>query len=342
MLAAAALVGAVVVFTALREWLWYWMTVDYRDGAWAQPIVENLQALSASGASADLAIQAGAQGKLVWAALTLLVLIFIVVVAGVSAWICLMAFRRHRIWAAFGIAILIGLTLLPYYLFPSYEMVLCADTDGPGCSFALTARDRFFFTPYSYVIFKQVYSADLAAFYWRVMQAEWALLNPVNLLALLAVIALLAEGRDERVRRLAGQVAQYRVFLLVNSGLVTVLGLATPAELGWLAEVVERVDPQSPVPFRELQLGITLFLGITNSLFLALLFVPLGGLLWLRARRFAREENPEANVSDLERWEKDKGVAIFAHGPLLQIGSIFAPLVIGGGVSLLRAAIFAG
>jgi hypothetical protein len=328
----ALMLLGLLLFNFAQLELWQWLADDFRDGAWACGLIRQPNPLPASPLS-------GIEGRFLWTASLILLLLSIGLLLAASAYSLVQRLSQRRLPVAAALigAILALLALAAGSANPDYLQFMQL-TENQPCGFA--AREDFLFTRYLLLIFQPYYQAATLDMLSYVEQLLPNLLLPTNLFLLLGLLSTvwLNAPLSCTLEGLAARIARFRLLLFSASTLFTATALYHMSEFNWFAQVLALSNSEGAALVYGLQRGITLYLGLINSLAMALFFLPSGWLLSRQAMALRSTQSKPDTPHEREEWLSQHGLKIFS-GPLMKFGAIFAPLLVSGGMTLLQRAI---
>lgn len=311
------------LFTFGSQTLFHLITLDLQDGAWSCALTE-------AQAPASGAALIGIEGRLIWSASLVLLLLSMGLLLAASAYSLM---RRLPRWAALATPLLLVTGIaLALFATPADHQQFTGRLADTACGFE--EQQAFHFSRYLLPLFAAYYQASTLDLLSYVALLSGRLLLPCNLLLLAGLLATVWLREPERYtpQGLSARIARFRLLLLLGSGLFTAIALYSLCEYNWFAQVAAAGNEAAGEQLRGLQRGLTLYLGTLNSLAMALFFLPTGWLLTRQANALAeRESDPQSR----EAWLDQNDLRIFS-GPLMKIGSLIAPLLASGGLLLLQ------
>jgi hypothetical protein len=327
----AAMLAALVLFAGAHQGIWEWLTLDLHDGSWMSGLTG--AASVAEGARADLRL-VGVEGRFVWAASALVLLVVVTAITAIGAFSILESVTRWR--PAIAVAIVLVVIGVPaggvLGATAGYQAYM-NDIEGP---FQFSRYLLSVFAPY-YEAGARVPLLDGFAYFEQVLPALIMMVNIILLAALLVLAWPAGKGsRDTAV--LARRVARFRLLLVLGSALFTTLSLYYLSQYAWFAQVLAAGSGDGAEQLRALQRGVTLYLATVNSLAIVLLFAPPGWILWRRSLALSHSEVPEAVGKARSEWLESEGLNILS-GPVMRVAVAAAPLLVSGGLMLLETAL---
>jgi hypothetical protein len=340
-----AMLIALALFAVAHQVIWEWLTRDLRDGTWICGLTDGASAGEAANTDKRLV---GIEGRFVWAASVLLLLLVMASIVAASAYSVLATMTRWRAAvAAAGALILVGVPLASGLAATAdYQGYTGLSSAGSGCGF-VDREGPFQFSRYLLLIFAPYYEAgasvpllDGFALFEQLLPG---LVMVCNLFLLAALLTLAWPGRDQPFESpgLARRIARFRVLLVLGSALFTAISLYYLSQYAWFAQVLAADDPAGAEQLRGLQRGVTLFLATGNSLAIVLLFAPPGWILSRRALALSHREAPAASGQERSEWITQNALDVLS-GPVMRVALAAAPLLVSGGVMLLEKALMGG
>ncbi len=331
----ALMLMGLLLFHFAQQGLWHWLSLDFHDGGWACQ-------LAARSAPQQASPLTGVEGRFLWIASTILLLVSIGMLLAASIHSLIQRLPSRRLPVALGstLTLLALLALLIANTSPDHQQFMQL-SDGPECGFA--EQESFTFMRYLLLLFQPYYRPGTLDYlsYAEVILPPLLLLSNLLLLLGLLATAWLREPSSGSVDELASRISRYRLLLLLASALFTAIALYHMSEYNWFAQVVELGDAQDANLMRGLQRGVTLYFGIINSLALSLFFGPIGWLLSRQALALSSRDQAFETPQAREAWLEQHGLKLFS-GHLMQFGALFAPLLVSGGLTLLQQALQGG
>ncbi len=330
----ALMLLGLLLFHFVQQGLWQWLSHDFHDGGWACQLAARISPQQTSPLT-------GIEGRFLWTSSTILLLVSIGMLIAASAHSLIQRLPSRRLPVALGLTLtlLALLGLLFANTTPDHQQFMQLSS-GPECGFA--EQEGFTFMRYLLLLFQPYYRSGTLDYlsYAEVILPPLLLLTNLLLLLGLMATAWPKAPSSRPLEELAIRIARYRLLLLLASALFTAIALFHMSEYAWFAQVVAESDSQDANLMRGLQRGVTLYFGVTNSLALTLFFAPIGWLLWRQALALSSQEALETPQAR-EAWLAQHGLKLFS-GHLMQIGALFAPLLVSGGLTLLQQAFHGG
>jgi hypothetical protein len=334
----AAMLLAVLLYFFVSHYLWYWLTYDLRDGRWVCDLITNGSAQLASG-TVPLA---GIEGRFIWAASAFVLLLVLVAVVSVSTYVLLSTLKQWRKLVGTMVSILLVAVLLVAVCtietdYKHYMQVIFFDGE---CTFACSRVSGFDFVRYLLVLMQTNASTATLNGIAVLEQFLPLLVLACNLLLIAALLSLVAHNRRQS---LSGEIliprfAHFRLLLFLGSAMFTTIALYHLSQYGWLAQILQTYKNPGVEALRQIQRGVTLYIGTMNSIAIVLLFFPPGWILWRRAQLLCQAELPEQSRQARTDWLAEKQLTLFA-GPTMRIIVAVAPLLVSGAIMLLEKAL---
>ncbi len=325
----ALMLLGLALFHLIQLKLWEWIAHDLSDGAWACALALRI----GDGQTSALV---GIEGRFLWTASLILLLLSMALLLIVSVHSLAQRLPRWRQATRIGLGLgLGGLVIGVIASTPSDHQQFMQMAQGTACGF--TEKPVFHFSRYLLLLFQPHYQPLTLDALSYTEQLLPALLLPCNLLLTLALVATvwLKNPADGTLPDLAARMARYRLLLLAASALFTALSLYHMSEFRWFGQVMAASDGDGAGLLSSLQRGLTLYLGTTNTLALAIFFLPTGWLLAQQASALAAREPGLDTLDAREDWLGLHQLKLYS-GPLMQIGAVLAPMLVSGGMTLLQ------
>ncbi len=325
----ALMLLGLALYYLIQQRLWAWIAHDLRGGEWACALARQID-----GAQASPLV--GVEGRFLWTASLLLLLLSLALLLIVSLHSLIQRLPKRRTQAGVVLGLALGgLVIALVAATPSDHGQFMRMAPGAECGFL--EKPDFHFSRYLLLLFQPYYqpaTLDALSYVERLMPA---LLLPCNLLLTLGLLATVWR-RDPAAcaaQELAARIARYRLLLLSASVLFTTLSLYHMSEFRWFGQVMAASGGEGAALLRGLQRGLTLYFGTTNSLALAIFFLPTGWLLAQQASALAAREPGLDTLAAREDWLGLHQLKLYS-GPLMQIGAVLAPMLVSGGMTLLQ------
>ncbi|MEM7023010.1 MAG: hypothetical protein AAF637_10505 [Pseudomonadota bacterium] len=330
-LALVAIVAPIYYFGAFA--VYGYATSDLVDGRWVSQIISFLR----SGED-DLPQLLGARSRFLWLGL---VMLYVPLILSVCVFSLVIVARRTGEHARVVVGGLIVVALAfggGVWLLAASQIAGClTDACGPGCA---TTSGGYPFSIIRYLggVFCQLYDPAFVAFF----RGYNILVGPVHMIAVVlffAAVLSLTLGRIDqwRIEDLRQRVSDFLVILLLGSALFTYMALLELTLWGWFVEIADGWAEVGAL--QNLQLGSTLFWGMTNSALMLLVFAPIGLLLARQSRVLAEHHNDGASPPELEAWEREHGITLHGRALWTQFGGMLAPLLTGALAFLFERAV---
>jgi hypothetical protein len=332
---------ALLLYSWAYQFIWHWLTYDLSDGRWILSMID--PASSSKTIDPDMRL-IGIEGRFIWAASLLFLLLAIFGMVLASIYTVLNSISRWRVIVGVvsllllaGMGIVFGIPIEADY--QSYMGLIHA---GDGSGFQQDAAQPFQFSRYLLLIFQPYYSQATLNIFSVIEQWLPALVFIANVFLIIAllVLTLIAIQATPDSNSLARRFVHFRLLLLMGSALFTAIALYYLSQYSWFAQVLSATHSDGASLLRELQRGVTLFLGTSNSLSLLLLFLPPGWILTHQAR--ALYQNEISTLSETapseSTWLANTRLTLFS-GPAMKIVIITAPLLVSGALMLTEKAL---
>lgn len=322
----AAMCLALLLYVFMSQYLWYWLTYDLRDVDWVLDLI-NTGSTPDAGGTAPLA---GIDGRFVWAASAFVLLLLLVTIVSVSAYILLARLERWRkLVISIATILLIGVSLAAVFTVEENYKVYSQEI-----FFEVT---EFNFIRYLLFLLQDKASVCTLNGLAVVDQLLPLLVFVCNLFLIAALIGLVMYNRRQSfgAEMLISQFACFRLLLFLGSALFTLIALYHMSQYGWLAQMLQADNNQAAQSVRQIQRGVTLYIGTINSVAIVLLYFPPGWILWRRAQLLCQAESSEHSRQARADWLADKELMFFS-GPAMRIIVAAAPLLTSGAIMLLE------
>lgn len=334
----AAMLLVLLLYSFMSQYLWYWITYALRDGRWVCDMIKNSSSLATNGKL----LLAGIDGRLVWAASTFVLVIVLVSVVTVSIYILLSTLKQWRKHVVTIVtALLIGALLFAVFTFKTdYKYYVQVSYSGQDCKLASNIATVFDFVRYLLVLVQTKMSADTLNGIAVVEQSILLLVFVCNLMLIAALISLVAHNPRQlrSVQLLARRFGQFRLLIFMGSAMFTTIALYHMSQYGWFAQIFQADKLPGVETLRQIQRGVTLYIGTINSIAIVLLFFPPGWILWQYAEQLSQSELTDQSRKARNDWLADKQLTLFA-GPIMRIIVAVAPLLVSGAIMLLEKAL---